>query len=338
MPSFCRHGRLEANCKICSPLQSADAPRSRAATGPRRAATGPRRGPARSSTKKMTVRRMARAEDDGYSCELVLGLRATQDGARLADELAFAAARLRQLRDTPPGLYGDVAGATDPEEAAWLCLQIAYLQPLEAPDPWSAITAVRVPWAGGELPALDGVELGPRSAHNPARGAEMFSNYRAFASRAGSQIAALAGEAAWAPARRFDRAYERLAMRDLPRAPRFDFLVTLGALGIVDVNPSSLALGAEPADPTVVAAKRVFGIGDAINLQRRASDLAAETGVSIAALDLALVNWARTPEERIRAGATAAVDDAERERIATALGVTDAEPPAADPPAVESTT
>src|SRR5215468_10986307 len=141
MPSFCRHGRLEANCKICTPKEQPVA-RTAAPRGPaRRAAGTPRRAPARGTTSGMVVRRLARSADDGYASELVLGLRATADAARLADELAFAAARLDQLRNDPPGLYADAARASDPEEAMWLCLLIAYLQPLEADDPWVSIAA-----------------------------------------------------------------------------------------------------------------------------------------------------------------------------------------------------
>ena len=55
----------------------------------------------------------------------------------------------------------------------------------------------------------------------------------------------------------------------------------------------------------------MVGIGDALNLQRRASELAHAGGVPIEALDLALVNWSRPEDERITAGA-AAVDDAAR--------------------------
>jgi hypothetical protein len=64
-------------------------------------------------------------------------------------------------------------------------------------------------------------------------------------------------------------------------------------------------------DPTTIAAKRVFGIGDAMNLQRRASDLAGATGVPMEALDLALLNWSRPVGERITAGARG-IDDADR--------------------------
>jgi hypothetical protein len=323
MPSFCRHGRLEANCKICTPQEQPVARTAAPHTPARRASGTPRRAPVRGTTRGMVVRRMARSADDGYASDLVLGLRATADAARLADELAFAAARLDQLRSDPPGLYADVAIASDPEEAAWLGLLIAYLQPLQDSEPWASIAAARVPWATGELPHLDDAQPGPRGAPDAVRGAGTFTAYRAFVARAGSQVAALAGEPAWTPARRFDRAFERLSLRGLHRAQRYEFLVTLGALGVAELAPSSLLLGTEASDPTVVAAKRVFGIGDAINLQRRASDLAVASEVDIAALDLALVNWARTGDERIRAGATVEADPAVRERIAVALGVPD---------------
>jgi hypothetical protein len=68
-------------------------------------------------------------------------------------------------------------------------------------------------------------------------------------------------------------------------------------------------------DPTTVAAKRVFGIGDTMNLQRRASDLAAAAGVPIEALDLALLNWSRAEDERITAGARDVADGPRREAI-----------------------
>jgi hypothetical protein len=71
----------------------------------------------------------------------------------------------------------------------------------------------------------------------------------------------------------------------------------------------------------VVAAKRILGIGDAINLQRRASEMASEAGVPIAALDLGFLNWARPEDERITAGSAAKPDPAVRERLATVLGV-----------------
>jgi len=76
-----------------------------------------------------------------------------------------------------------------------------------------------------------------------------------------------------------------------------------------------LGRAAEPNDPTTVAAKRVFAIGDAMNLQRRAADLAGATGVPIEALDLALLNWSRPEDDRITAGAGPVDDGPLRERL-----------------------
>jgi hypothetical protein len=226
-----------------------------------------------------------------------------------------------ELTSDPPGLYADVAVADDAEEAAWLAFLIAYLSPLSGEDPWVGIAAARTSWASGEVPPLDGVALGPRSAHAPARGPATLVAYRAWAQRAGSQAAALTGDASWPAPRRFERAFERLALPGFGRAPRFELLVLLGRLGVFDVRPWSLHLAAEPLDPTVVAAKRALGIGDPMLLQRRAADLAAGTGVPIEALDLALVNWARPQDDRITAGATVGVDAARRAAIGAALDV-----------------
>jgi hypothetical protein len=257
---------------------------------------------------------MARAADDGYEHDLVPGLRATAEATSLADEIALAAARLEQLATDPPGLYAEVARLAregEVEEAAWLAFLIAYLSPVEGPDPFSSIEQARVPWATGELPDLEGAELGPRTAHDPRRGTATLSAYRAWAQRAGSQAAAYAGDAAWTPQRRFERAFERLALPGLARGPRYELLVLLGSLGVLDLRPWSLHL-IDPMDPATVAAKRVFGIGDSLNLQRRATDLAAAAGVPIEALDLALVNWARLEDERIAGGVPEVVDDPAR--------------------------
>jgi hypothetical protein len=264
---------------------------------------------------------MARAADDGYEHELLPGLRSSVDAGRLADELAFAAARLDQLEADPPGLYADVARDSDVEEAAWLAFLIAYLSPVEGDDPWAGIAAARTSWASAELPNLEDVALGPRSAHDPARGAATLLAYRAFAQRAGSQAAAFTGDASWPAQRRFDRAFERLALPGFGRAARYELLLLLGRLGVFALRAWSLQLGAEALDPTVVAAKRALGIGDPLLLQRRAADLASGVGVPIEALDLALTNWTRPEDERITAGATVGADAARREAIGSALGL-----------------
>jgi hypothetical protein len=316
VPTFCRHNRLEANCPICSRKRAIEGAPTRPARRPTEARAAPstaKRRPVRAAGD-LRVRRVARAADDGYEHDLAAGLRATVEAARLADELAFSAARLEQLRTAPRGLYSDVVLLDDPEEAAWLAFQIAYIAPLEGPDPFSVIDVARTTWASGELPELDFAELGPRTAHDPTRGAKTFEAYRAWARRAGSQVAAYAGEASWTAQRRFERAFERLALPGFGRGPRYELLVLLGTLGVFELSPWSLHL-TDPMDPTTVAAKRVFGIGDTMNLQRRASDLAAAARVPIEALDLALLNWSRAEDERITAGARDVADGPRREAI-----------------------
>jgi hypothetical protein len=326
VPTFCRHNRLEANCPICSRKSAGAVSASRPVRRPEsRAVTTPsKRRPSSRSAGDLRVRRMARAADDGYEHELLPGLRATVEAARLADELAFSAARLDQLRTAPRGVYADVVMLDDPEEAAWLAFQIAYISPREGADPFAEIDRARTTWASGELPDLEFVELGPRTAHDPRRGTKTLAAYRAWAQRAGSQAAGYQGDVAWAPQRRFERAFERLALPGFGRGPRYELLVLLGTLGVFDMRPWSLHL-VDATDPTTIAAKRVFGIGDATNLQRRASDLATAAGVPIEALDLALLSWSRPDGERITAGAQD-VDHSERRRALQAL--LHAEPPA----------
>jgi hypothetical protein len=334
VPTFCRHGRLEANCPICARKRdpSAVRPTTPARRPAQRAPTAPsKRRPSSRSAGDLRVRRMARAADDGYEHDLAPGLRATAEATRLADEIAWSAARIERLATDPPGLYADAARLAregDVEEAAWLTFLIAYLSPLEADDPFASIERARVPWASGEMPHLDDVEVGPRTAHDPRRGTKTIAAYRAWAQRAGSQAAGYTGETSWTAQRRFERAFERLALPGFSRAPRYELLVLLGTLGVIDMRPWSLHL-VDALDPTTVAAKRVFGIGDALNLQRRAADLANAAGVPIEALDLALVNWARPEDDRITGGVRD-VDDAERRAAIRRL--LRAEPADADAP------
>lgn len=319
MPTFCRHNRFAENCPICAKKERVISP---ARSAPRRAskpAGSPARKPARGTAGGMVVRRLARAEDDGYEHDLVPGLRASDDARRLAAELAFAQARVEELSASPPGLYAEVAGD---EEGAWLAFLIAYLSPLEgAEDPFASVRAVRVPWATGELPEVSSdVLVGPRTGHVPSRGDRSLVAYRQWAARAGGQLPALHGDATWSAQRRFDRAFERLSF--LPRSARYEFLVLCGRLGLADMSPSTLHLSAATAtEPIALAAKRVFGIGDVPNLARRSADLVAETETSYAALDLALQNWMRAPGERITAAATVVDDAVAAARVASVLAV-----------------
>jgi len=221
-----------------------------------------------------------------------MGLKSSADAGRLAVELAFADHRLRTLEHDPPGLYREVADAgADIEERGWLAFLIAYLCPLEGEDPFAEIARVRTSWASGEIPVLDEVRCGPRSAHDPARGTKTLVAYRAWAARAGSQAAAYTGDPGWAPERRFALAFERLALPGLHRDARFDLLVTLGRLGVFDLRAGTLALGG--VNDVTVGAKRAFGIGDPLLLERRAGDLAHACELPLEALDLGLHNWQR---------------------------------------------
>ena len=332
MPTFCRHNRFLANCPICSPDQVEVVAPRRGESPARTAASTPRTRSA-SSTRgsrsggAVRIRQVAREQEDGFRSPLVPGIKASAAAERLAEEIAFASARLELLAEDPPGLYGDVGTAADREEALWLAFLIAYLCPLDGEDPFAGVRAARAPWAGGEPVRLDDVPLGPRTAHDPARGDATLAAYRAWAERSGSQDAAFAGEAAWSPKRRFARAFERLALPGLHRDARFDLLVTLGQLGLHELSAGTLQLGG--ADDTTVAAKRVFGIADTLLLERRASELADAGEVPLAALDLALWNWNRPPRpgsagqrDRATLGAPDVEPDASAyARVAAALGL-----------------
>ena len=50
-------------------------------------------------------------------------------------------------------------------------------------------------------------------------------------------------------------------------------VAVVGRLGIFEVRPWSLQLSGDAMDPTILASKRVLGIGDPILLQRRADNL-----------------------------------------------------------------
>lgn len=321
MPLFCRHNRFEQNCPICRKPEPAGGSRPRARPAPRSTGSRPGRR-ATVPTSRVRVHQADRAADDGYRSPLVPGIKSSADARRLAEELAASAARLGVLASDPPGLYGEIAAEPDPEEASWLAFLTAYLGPLEGEDPFAGVRLARVAWATGELPRLDEVPVGPRTAHDHGRGTATVAAYRGWAARAGSQAAAFRGDDSWAPERRFGRVFERLSLPGLHRGARFDLLVTLGRLGVHPLKADALHLGSAPDDPVTVAAKRVFGIGDPLLLERRAADLADAAEVPLDALDLALWNWGRGPEPRSTGGvAAAAATEPPGGALALALGV-----------------
>jgi hypothetical protein len=266
------------------------------------------------------VSHLSRGADDGYRSPLVPGLHSSADAERLAEELAFAVARLALLSEDPPGLYAEVAGGDrDVEERIWLAFLIAYLCPLDGEDPFAETSRVRVSWSSGQQPQLDDLLTGPRTAHDPARGARTIEAYRTWAARAGSQAAAFSGDPAWSAERRFARAFERLALPGFHRAARFDLLVTLGWLGVYELSPGALQLGG--ADEVTLGAKRVFGIGDSLLLERRAAALADGCRVPLAALDLGLYNWERGERAKLGLGSDVGEDSQALSATRAALGL-----------------
>jgi len=356
MPTFCRHNRFIERCPICSKTlpghaQQAHPARPRAATGTPRSAGAAAAPRTRARREDVHVRRELRAQDDGYRCALVPGLRATADARRLAGEIAFSAGRLLALAAEPPGLYGEVrelAGA-DLERATWACFLIAYLSPLQGDDPFAGIRLALAagPDRGaptgeqglGALRALDmeAIPVGPRTCHDPSRGATVLISYLQWAQRgdaaaapgaptgsAGAQAQALTGDPGWSAQRRFERVFERLALPGFPRQGRYELLLTLGRLGLYDLRPDALQLGGagglSSSDLTTLAAKRVFAIADPLLLERRASALAAAAALPVEALDLALANWSSA--ERATLGFAAEVcDEGALQRAERALGV-----------------
>jgi hypothetical protein len=326
MPTFCRHNRFIERCPICSktlPEHSPSARPSRSAR-PARGPSAPRAArPGRSGrprAESLRVHREGRAEDDGYRSPLLPGLRASADAARLAEEIAFASGRLLALAAAPPGLYGEARElkGRDPDQATWMCFLISYLCPLEGEDPFAGI---RLALAGGPTADLDGVPLGPRTSHAPARGS---ATLRAFRQLLEQQAGGFAGDPGWSPRRRFERLFERLALPGFGRMGRYDLLVTLGRLGIHELQADSLHLagvgGLSASDLTTLAAKRLFAIGDPIHLERRAAALAQALDVPIETLDLSLANW--TAPERATLGFPADTSDQQAlERAREALGL-----------------
>jgi hypothetical protein len=316
MPTFCRHNRFIERCPICSKTLPGAEPV--AGAGKRQAARGrgggsPPSSPGASATarhrrlraggREVRVHRETRAQDDGYENPLVPGLHSSEDAARLAEEIAFAAGRLLRMHAAPPGLFNEIralAGEGELERATWICFLTVYLSPLQGDDPFAGIRLALQRADEGvqgreyEGSPLDSVPLGPRTSHDPARGSDTVHAYRQWALHAGSQVQALVGEASWTPQRRFERAFERLALPGFGRMGRYELLLTLGRLGLYELQADSLHLATGRTgleDLTTVAAKRVLAVGDPIYLQRRAGAFAHELDVPIDALDLAFANW-----------------------------------------------
>jgi hypothetical protein len=333
MPTFCRHNRFIERCPICSKTLPGNDPAGGAsprASSATRSRSSAERGPrARGRGEGLRVHREGRAADDGYRCELVPGLRASADAIRLAEELAFSCGRLLVLAADPPGLYGEIRAraAAELEWATWASFLTSYLCPTgdasspAGEDPFAGIRTVLA--ADVEEPlSLDGVPLGPRTSHDPERGPDTLLAYRQWVARSGGAAAAFTGDSGWSPERRFERVFERLSLPGFSRAGRYELLVLLGRLGVYALTPDSLHLagarGVSAEDATTLAAKRVFGIGDPLLLERRSTALAEAAQVPIEALDLGLANWI-APQRATLGFPSEASDEGAFERVGDAL-------------------
>ena len=290
MPLFCRHNRLEANCTICQREKAASRPapsRGAGSASARRSHTSQapaaRRHGQGSRAGRLVTKKLARATEDGYANPLVPGIRATADAERLATAIALATARLDF-----PGPYPTVAEADDREAATWLAFLLSVAGP-DRPELQEAIVAARPSFATVE--GLDGADAGSGLGEEAER---TIAAYRGWVERhGGSQERAIAGEPSWTPARRFARTFDRLALPGFGRAARFEFLQTLGAAGVHEVEADGLHVAVAHDDKTTLAAKRALNSGDAMLLERRAAALADAAGVPVGALDRALALWDR---------------------------------------------
>jgi Alpha-glutamyl/putrescinyl thymine pyrophosphorylase clade 3 len=153
MPTFCRHNRFIERCPICRKTLPGLAPQGGRSKGANAGRASPPAGRVPSRVHSAHARRLRaggqpvrvtheqRPEDDGYRSELLPGVHASGEAARLAEEIAFANGRLLALGAAPPDLYAEVRAQaeSDLERATWMCFLIAYLSPLQGEDPFAGV-------------------------------------------------------------------------------------------------------------------------------------------------------------------------------------------------------
>ncbi len=307
MPTFCRHGRFEASCAICRNEKAKAEPQtSRPAskgTSARRPASSSASATPTGRTRSRTVvtGKLTRNADDGYRSDFLPGIRASADVMVFAQELTVAEARLSSIATDDAGPWAVVAEhAADPSKAFVAALVVAVASPDDAAGSLStAVSALAaldealaalddtgaVVGASAVAEVLDAGPRGPR-AHD-ASGAALAVPAQLAQRSAGSLAAGLQGEASWTPERRFARLLDRLALKGLPRAVRYDLLVALGRSGALPVRADGLHLG---SDQVTDAAKRLFAVADVTLLEKRAAAVVEATGIAWDALELALWN------------------------------------------------
>lgn len=303
---FCRHGRFEDRCAICRGEKAAAAPKAhiptKKGTEARRATSTPRAAAPASSARRgsrtVVTGKLSRNADDGYRSDLLPGVRSSADVQALATELTVAEARLSALGSPDSGPWSAVsAAAEEPARAFIYALVIAVASPDAAAG--SAATAqaaidalssdeLAVPSAAaGSGPVAAILDAGPRGPRGADAAGIALAAPAQLAQRSGSLAAAITGDASWSPERRFARVFDRLALKGLPRAVRYDVLVALGRSGVLSLRAGALHLG---DDQVTAAAKRIFAVGDVSLLEKRAATLVEVTGVAWDALELALWN------------------------------------------------
>lgn len=270
----------------------------------RRPAGSSAAAPARPTRSRGVVTgKLSRNTDDGYRSELLPGIRASADAMTLAEELTVAEARLSALSGDAAGPWTIVAQqAGDVPRAFVAALVVAVASPDEtARSVETAHDAVALLQEllesvddAGTVPAsqslVDLLSAGPRGPRGHDASGSALAVPAQLAQRSGGSLSAgLAGEASWSPERRFARLLDRLALKGLPRAARFDLLVALGRSGALPVTADGLHLG---GDQVTDAAKRLFAVADVPLLEKRAAALVEATGVTWDALELALWNIA----------------------------------------------
>lgn len=309
MPTFCRHGRFEASCAICRQEKAKAEPKTvtpRAkGTAARRPTSSAKPAASTSSTRSRTLvtGRLQRSVDDGFRSELLPGVRSTADAQLLFEEVTAAEARLATHATGEAGPWGAVGAlAGHPHRAFVAALAVGIASPDSAAGSAATATAAlaAVEAADTSLEALDAIAgateagailtAGPRGPRAHDASSQALGVPAQLAQRSGGSLeAALTGEASWTPERRFARVLDRLALRGLPRAVRFDVLVALGRSGALPVRADALHLG---SDQVTDAAKRLFAVADTALLERRAAALVEATGIAFDALELALWNVA----------------------------------------------
>jgi hypothetical protein len=314
MPTFCRHNHLLQNCTICAreqnfdarPVVSSSAPKStqpreredRVGTESRRTARAAKSRAARASagSRAVRVRRLARGVEDGYRSPLVPGLKSSEDAERLAEEIAYSAARLLLMEQIAAG------AAVEGVPESWL--------EMAAPGDASERTQM----------AISYVLAGPRGIDPGDRLDDTVAGIDAWSARQGSIEAGFRGESSWTPERRFERVFERLGgIRGLDRDARYELLTLLGRLGVYELRGGKLFLSGE--NEATWAGKRALGIGDPLLLERRAADLAQACAVPLESLDLALHNWGSGGRVADGLPEDAEPDEGLREQAQDALGL-----------------